>query len=93
MEQFPGPVGARGQLGVVYVEVRSAKASYEVYVHAVEDVGHESLLDLVGFPPLDADTGGEEFGRLVAVAESRSTRPAAGGRRPAAPRRASRIET
>ncbi|MEV5842016.1 hypothetical protein AB0M32_08575 [Streptomyces sp. NPDC051985] len=47
-------------------EVRSVKASYEVYVPAVEDVGHEGFLDLVEFPPLDADTDGEEFGRLLA---------------------------
>ncbi|MFG3290261.1 hypothetical protein ACGF3G_15840 [Streptomyces sp. NPDC048179] len=77
VEQFLGPVGARGQLGVVYVEVRSVKASYEVYVHAVADVGYEGFLDLVEFPPLDADTDGEEFGRLVAVAEEPSTALAA----------------
>ncbi|MEU8688519.1 hypothetical protein [Streptomyces sp. NPDC048665] len=77
VEQFLGPVGAPGRLGVSYVEVRPAKASYEVYVHAVEDVGHEGFLDLGEFPPLDADPDAEEFGRLVAVAEDPSNALAA----------------
>lgn len=55
MEQFLGPVGAPGRLGVSYVEVRPTKASYGVYVHTVEDVGHEGFFDLVEFPPFDAD--------------------------------------
>ncbi|MFF1606020.1 hypothetical protein ACFVYV_53615 [Streptomyces mirabilis] len=73
VEQFLGPVGAPGRLGVSYVEVRPTKASYEVYVHTVEDVGHEGLSDLVEFPPFDADQDEEEFGRLVATAEDPST--------------------
>ncbi|MCX5242572.1 hypothetical protein OG824_45985 [Streptomyces prunicolor] len=77
VEQFLGPVGVPGPLGVSYVEVRPVNASYEVYVHAVEDVGHEGFLDLGEFPPLDADAGGEEFGRLVAVAEHPSNAVAA----------------
>ncbi|MFI6277332.1 hypothetical protein [Streptomyces sp. NPDC050988] len=72
VEQFLGPVGAPGLLGVSYVEVRPANASYKVYVHAVEDVGHGAFLDLGGFPPLDADASEKEFGRLVVVAEDPS---------------------
>ncbi|MFD5763347.1 hypothetical protein [Streptomyces mirabilis] len=73
VEQFLGPINAPGRPGVSYVEVRSAEASYQVYVHTVEDVGHERFFDLVEFPPLDADEDEEEFGRLVATAEDPST--------------------
>ncbi|MCX5398826.1 hypothetical protein [Streptomyces sp. NBC_00102] len=52
-----------------YVEVRPAKASYEVYLHAVEDVGSESFLDLGEFPPLDPDEEADEFGRFLGMAE------------------------
>ncbi|MEU2624769.1 hypothetical protein ABZ642_42800 [Streptomyces sp. NPDC007157] len=72
VEQFLGPIGAPGRPGVSYVEIRPAKASYEVYVHTVEDVGHEKFFDLVEFPPFDADEDEEEFGRLVATAEDPS---------------------
>ncbi|MGW0577931.1 hypothetical protein ACWD25_18605 [Streptomyces sp. NPDC002920] len=73
VEQFLGPIGASDRPGVHYVEVRPAKASYEVYVHTVEDVGHERFFDLVEFPPFDTDDDEEEFGRLVATAEDPST--------------------
>lgn len=46
VEQFLGSVGSPERPGVRYAEVRTARTSYEVYVHAVEDVGHESFLDL-----------------------------------------------
>jgi hypothetical protein len=72
VEQFLGPVGVPDRPGVSYVEVRPAKTSYEVYVHALEDVGHERFFDLVEFPPLDTDEDEEEFGRLVATAEDPS---------------------
>ncbi|KUL76536.1 hypothetical protein ADL34_11815 [Streptomyces sp. NRRL WC-3605] len=72
VEQFLGPVGAPGRIGVSYVEVRPTKASYEVYLHTVEDVGHERSFDLVEFPPFAADQDEEEFGRLVATAEEPS---------------------
>ncbi|MEU5121193.1 hypothetical protein [Streptomyces asoensis] len=77
VEQFLGPVGAPGRLGVSYVEIRPTKASYEVYVHTVEDVGHDGFSDLVEFPPFDADQDEEEFGRLVATAEEPSAALAA----------------
>ncbi|MGW6525286.1 hypothetical protein [Streptomyces sp. NPDC054962] len=77
VEQFLGPVGAPDRLGVSYVEVRPTKASYEVYVHTVEDVGHEGFSDLVEFPPFDADQDEEDFGRLVATVEEPSTALAA----------------
>ncbi|MEU6277195.1 hypothetical protein ABZ871_33080 [Streptomyces populi] len=51
--------------------------AYEVYVHTVEDVGHERFFDLVEFPPLDVDEDDEEFGRLVATADDPSTALAA----------------
>lgn len=73
VEQFLGPVGAPDRPGVSYVEVRPTKAAYEVYVHTVEDIGHERFFDLVEFPPSDADEDEEEFGRLVATAEDPST--------------------
>ncbi|MFF2468459.1 hypothetical protein [Streptomyces mirabilis] len=77
MQQFLGPVRAPGRIGVRYVEVRPTKASYEVYVHTVEDVGHERFFDLDEFPPFDADEDEEKFGRLVATADDASTALAA----------------
>ncbi|WP_327248547.1 hypothetical protein [Streptomyces sp. NBC_01320] len=75
VEQFLGPVAASGRSGVSYVEIRPVRGSYEVYVHTVEDVGHESFFDLVEFPPFDADADAdadadeEDFGRLVATVQ------------------------
>ncbi|MFE2685151.1 hypothetical protein [Streptomyces mirabilis] len=63
--QFLGPVGAPECPGVHYVEVRPAKAQYEIFLHTLEDIGHETFADLVEFPPLDPDD--EEFGRLLAT--------------------------
>ncbi|MFD4788489.1 hypothetical protein ACFWN1_15815 [Streptomyces sp. NPDC058459] len=73
VEQFLGPIGVPDRPGITYVEVRPGKASYEVFVYAVEDVGHDGFFDLVEFPPFDADADEEEFGRLVATAEDPST--------------------
>ncbi len=69
VEQFLGPVGTAELPGVRYVEVRAAGTSYEVYVHAVLDVGHENLLDLGVFPPFEQDAEDEELGRLLGTAE------------------------
>ncbi|WP_256976173.1 hypothetical protein [Streptomyces sp. CS113] len=69
VEQFLGPVGSPERPGVRYAEVRAAKTSYEVYVHAVEDVGHENFLDLDVFPPFDQDAEEEDFGQLLGTAE------------------------
>jgi hypothetical protein len=69
VEQFLGPVGSPERPGVRYAEVRAARTSYEVYVHAVEDVGHESFLDLGSFPPFDQDAEEEDFGRLLGRVE------------------------
>ncbi|MER6285426.1 hypothetical protein [Streptomyces sviceus] len=77
VEQFLGPVSRPGRIGVSYVEVRPTKAAYEVYVHTVEDVGHERFFDMVEFPSFDADQDEEEFGRLVGTAEDPSTALAA----------------
>jgi hypothetical protein len=44
-------------------------AEYEVYIHSVEDVGHETSLDLDEFPPFDPDAEEKEFGRLFGAAE------------------------
>ncbi|MFE7670797.1 hypothetical protein ACFU5N_01105 [Streptomyces albidoflavus] len=52
-----------------YVEVRPARAFYEVYLHAVEDVGSESFLDLGEFPPLYPDEEADEFGRFLGMTE------------------------
>ena len=68
VEQFLGPVGSSVRPGVRYAEVRAAGTSYEVYAHAVEDVGHEGFLDLDVFPPFDQDAE-EEFGELLGTAE------------------------
>lgn len=51
-----------------YAEVRAARTAYEVYVHAVEDVGHEGFLDLDVFPPFDLGSE-EEFCELLGTAE------------------------
>ncbi|MGV9709018.1 hypothetical protein [Streptomyces sp. NPDC003483] len=69
VEQFLGPVGSPERRGVRYVEVRAARTSYQVHVHTVEDVGHESFLDLDVFPPFDQDAGEEEPGQLLGTAE------------------------
>lgn len=52
-----------------YVEVRATKGSFEVYLHAIEDIGSESFLDLGEFPPFDPDDEAGEFGRLLGMAE------------------------
>lgn len=52
-----------------YVEVRATKGRFEVYLHAVEDVGSESFLDMGEFPPFDPDDEAGEFGQLVGMAE------------------------
>ncbi|MFE6977372.1 hypothetical protein [Streptomyces sp. NPDC057682] len=69
VEQFLGPVGPPERRGVRYVEVRAARTSYEVYVHAVEDVGHEGFVDLDVFPPFDQDAEEEDFGQLLGTTE------------------------
>ncbi|MEU8976716.1 hypothetical protein AB0D11_47635 [Streptomyces monashensis] len=67
VEQFLGPAGSPEHPGIHYVEVRPAKTHYEIFLHNLEDVGHDSFADLVEFPPLDPDDEEEEFGRLVAT--------------------------
>ncbi|MFF3844922.1 hypothetical protein [Streptomyces sp. NPDC002328] len=69
VEQFLGPVGSSDRPGVRYAEVRAARTSYEVWVHAVEDAGHEGFLDLDAFPPFDQDAEEEDFGQLLGRAE------------------------
>ncbi|MFD8073320.1 hypothetical protein ACFV3E_11780 [Streptomyces sp. NPDC059718] len=69
MEQFLGPIGAPERPGVRVVEVRPTKAAYEVHVRDLEDVGHETFMDLVEFPPLDPEAEEEAFGRLVGTAD------------------------
>lgn len=65
VEQFLGPVGSPERPGIHYVEVRPAKTRYEIFLHTLEDIGHETFADLVEFPPLDPEDEEEEFGRLV----------------------------
>ncbi|MEV7685337.1 hypothetical protein ACFW1F_02100 [Streptomyces bungoensis] len=36
-------------------------------LHTLEDVGHETFVDLVEFPPFDPGDEDEEFGRLLAT--------------------------
>ncbi|MFF0087653.1 hypothetical protein ACFYR1_49730 [Streptomyces canus] len=67
VEQFLGPVYRAERLGVRYVEVRPKAARFEIFLHTVADVGHETFLDLVEFPPLDSDDEEEQFGRLIAA--------------------------
>ncbi|MGA5198146.1 hypothetical protein [Streptomyces exfoliatus] len=69
VEQFLGPIGSPDRPGVRYAEVRAARTSFEVYVHTVEDLGHETFLDLDEFPPFDQDAEEEEFGRFLGSAE------------------------
>ncbi|MFE4588778.1 hypothetical protein [Streptomyces laurentii] len=74
VEQFLGPVGSPGRPGVRYVEIRPRATSYEVYLHTCEDVGHETYMDLVEFPPFvqdvrDAEDAEEAFGELLGVTE------------------------
>src|SRR4051794_8969209 len=65
VEQFLGPCGSAERPGVCYVEVRASKGHFEVYLHAVEDVGSESFLDLGEFPPFDPDDEASQFGQLL----------------------------
>ncbi|MFI9772769.1 hypothetical protein ACIHJG_38920 [Streptomyces sp. NPDC052415] len=67
IEQFLGPAGSPERPGVRYIELRPVKFRYEIYLHIVEDVGHETFVDVVEFPPLCTDDEEEEFGRLVAT--------------------------
>ncbi|WP_327714559.1 hypothetical protein OG381_03300 [Streptomyces sp. NBC_00490] len=67
VEQFLGPAGSSERPGIRYVEVRPTKTRYEVYLHTLEDVGHETFVDVVEFPPLRTDDAEEDFGRLVAT--------------------------
>ncbi|MFD8007571.1 hypothetical protein [Streptomyces mirabilis] len=67
IEQFLGPAGSPERPGIRYTELRPAKIRYEIYLHTVEDVGHETFVDVVEFPPLCTDDEEEEFGRLVAT--------------------------
>ncbi|MEU1617549.1 hypothetical protein ABZ479_09630 [Streptomyces sp. NPDC005722] len=69
VEQFLGPIGSPERLGVTYVEVRPTKVAHEVYVHAVEDVGHENFCDVDEFPPFDLEAEEESFGYLLVIAE------------------------
>ncbi|MFF5020288.1 hypothetical protein, partial [Streptomyces sp. NPDC001165] len=69
VEQFLGPCGSAERAGVRYVEVRVTKGPFEVYLHAVEDVGSESFLDLGEFPPFDPDDEASGFGRRLGMAE------------------------
>ncbi|NUK08360.1 hypothetical protein HRW23_24915 [Streptomyces lunaelactis] len=68
VEQFLGPAYAAGRLGVRYVEVRPKGGRYEIFLHTVEDAGHETFMDLVEFPPLNPDNNEEEFGLLITAA-------------------------
>ncbi|MCT9010979.1 hypothetical protein [Streptomyces rhizosphaerihabitans] len=67
IEQFLGPAGSPERPGIRYIELRPAKIRYEIYLHTLEDVGHETFVDVVEFPPLCTDDEEEEFGRLVAT--------------------------
>ncbi|MEV6949489.1 hypothetical protein AB0N07_47835 [Streptomyces sp. NPDC051172] len=73
VEQFLGPAGSPERPGIRYIEVRPAKTRYEIHLHTLEDVGHETFVDVVEFPPLYTDDEEEEFGRLVATCEARSS--------------------
>ncbi|MCI3277001.1 hypothetical protein [Streptomyces cylindrosporus] len=67
IEQFLGPAGSPEHPGVRYVEVVPVSTHYEIFLHTLEDVGHETFADLVEFPPLDPDNEEEEFGLLLAT--------------------------
>jgi hypothetical protein len=67
VEQFLGPAGSPERPGIRYIEVRPVKICYKIYLHTLEDVGHETFVDVVEFPPLYANDEEEEFGRLVAT--------------------------
>ncbi|MEV6008916.1 hypothetical protein AB0M29_19125 [Streptomyces sp. NPDC051976] len=69
VEQFLGPIAVPQRPGVRYVEVRPAGQLFEVYVHAVQDVGHEGFLDLMMFPPFDQNAEEEEFGQFLGATE------------------------
>ncbi len=77
MEQFLGPVGGPGRPGIRYVEVRPAGSRFEIFLHTLEDAGHETFLDLYEFPPLDPDGEEEDFGLLLATHEDPLTALAA----------------
>ncbi|MFK8906772.1 hypothetical protein [Streptomyces sp. YS-3] len=69
VEEFLGPIGTPDRPGVRYAEIRATSTLHDVYVHAVEDVGHENFLDLDAFPPFDQDAEEEDFGQLLGTAE------------------------
>lgn len=67
VEQFLGPAGSPELAGIRYVEVRPVRTRYDIFLHALQDIGHETFVDLVEFPPLDPDEDEEDFGRLLAT--------------------------
>lgn len=79
IEQFLGPAGSPERPGIRYIEIRPAKIGYAIYLHTLEDVGHETFVDLVEFPPLRSDDAEEEFGRLVATLDDPPAALAAAG--------------
>lgn len=67
IEQFLGPAGSPERPGIRHIELRPAKIRYEIYLHTLEDVGHETFVDVAEFPPLRTEDEEEEFGRLIAT--------------------------
>ena len=56
VEQFLGRTpDLSGGVHIRWVELRPTERSIEVWVHDVEDIGNEDLLDLYSFPYLDPD--------------------------------------
>ncbi|MGW2788158.1 hypothetical protein ACWC3X_44630 [Streptomyces populi] len=69
IKQFLGPAGSPERPGIRYAEVRPTKTRYEIYLHTLEDVDHETFVDVAEFPPLYINDEEEESGRLVTTCD------------------------
>jgi hypothetical protein len=59
VENFAGRVPGMKVPSIRYVELRPANGAIQVWVHDLEDCGHEQFTDLVEFPRLNAEASHE----------------------------------
>ena len=67
-EQFLG--GTEGQAQVRWLELRPDSGACCLYVHIVQDVGHEEYLDIYGFPYADGGDEGRCLGTFASAQDA-----------------------
>lgn len=63
VEQFLGPAGSPDHPGIRYVEVVPAKTHYKIFLHTLEDIGHETFTDPLAALEAAEDATGAARGR------------------------------